>query len=152
MIKIESFGFSKTRTLLNNQIIKMIMLVVLLKKTFWYVNCRNEEKYQCLIKKTNQLTLKSLKKVVWKIFIEFSNNIQNAYKNIEEYNSKRKRKVLLVFDNMIGDMINNKNFNHMVAELFIRGKNVWIFLVLVTKSYLAVPKDVRLSSTHFYDN
>ena len=96
--------------------------------------------------------MKSLKKVVWKIFIEFSNNIQNAYKNIEEYNSKRKRKVLLVFDDIIDDMINNKNFNHMVAELFIRGKNVWIFLVFVTKSYLAVPKDVRLSSTHFYDN
>ena len=133
MIKIESFGFSKTRTLLNNKIIKMIMLVVLLKKTFWYVNCRNEEKYQCLIKKTNQLTLKSLKKVVWKIFIEFSNNTQNVYKNIEEYNSERKRKVLLVFDDMIGDMINSKNFYHMVAELVIRGKNVWIFLVFAKR-------------------
>ena len=140
MIKIESFGFSKTRTLLNNQIIKMIMLVVLLKKTFWYVNCRNEEKYQCLIKKTNQLTLKSLKKVVWKIFIEFSNNTQNVYKNIEEYNSERKRKVLLVFDDMIGDMINNKSFNQILNELFF------------TKSYLAAPKGVRLSSTYFYDN
>ena len=128
------------------------MIVVLLKKTFWYVNYRFWGKCQYLIKNTKQLALKNLKQVGWKIFIEFSNNIQNVYKNIEEYNLYRKRKVLLVFDDMIADMINNKSFNQILTELFIRGTISELSLFFFTKSYLAVPKGVRLSSTFFYDN
>ena len=47
--------------------------------------------------------------------------MQDVYKNIEEYNLGKKRKVLLVFDDMIADMIYNKKLNPIVTELFLRG-------------------------------
>ena len=50
---------------------------------------------------------------------------------------------------MIVDMINNKNLNPVVTELFNRGRKVHISLVFITQSYFKVPKDVRLNSTHF---
>ena len=53
-------------------------------------------------------------------FIEYSNDMQEVYKNIEEYNPSKKRKVLIVFDDMIADMINNKKLNPVVTELFPR--------------------------------
>ena len=55
--------------------------------------------------------------------------MQDVYKNIEEYNSGEKRKVLIVFDDMIADMINNKKLNPVVAELFIRGRKLNILKV-----------------------
>ena len=56
-----------------------------------------------------------------KVFIEYSNNIDNIYKNIEEYNPNKKRKILIAFDDMIAAMLSNKNFNSIVIELFVRG-------------------------------
>ena len=56
--------------------------------------------------------------------MEYSNDMLNVYKNVEDYNPDKKRKVLIVFDDMIADMINNKNLNPIVTELFIRGKNL----------------------------
>ena len=53
--------------------------------------------------------------------MDYSNNMQDVYKNIEEYNPRKKRKVLIVFDDTIADMINNKKLNLIVTELFIRG-------------------------------
>ena len=47
-------------------------------------------------------------------------------------------------------MINNKNFNSIVTELFIRGRKLNISIVFITQSYFKVPKDVRLNSTHFF--
>ena len=47
--------------------------------------------------------------------------MQDVYKNIEEYNLGQKYKVLIVFDDMIPDMINNKKINPVITELFIRG-------------------------------
>ena len=55
--------------------------------------------------------------------------MQDVYKNIEEYNSGEKSKVLIVFDDMIADMINNKKLNPVVAELFIRGRKLNILKV-----------------------
>ena len=55
--------------------------------------------------------------------------MQDVYKNIEEYNSGEKNKVLIVFDDMIADMINNKKLNPVVAELFIRGRKLNILKV-----------------------
>ena len=49
--------------------------------------------------------------------------MQDVYKNIEEYTLKKKLKVLIVFDDIIADMINNKNLNPIATDLFIRGKN-----------------------------
>ena len=62
---------------------------------------------------------------------------------------EKKRKVLIVFDDMIADMINNKNLNPIVTELFIRDR-INISIVFITQSYFKVPKNVRLNSTHFF--
>ena len=85
-----------------------------------------------------------------KAFIEYSNDMQYVYKNIEEYNIGKKHKVLIVFDDMIADMINNKKLNLVITELLIRGRKLNISIVFITQSYFKVPKDVRLNSTHFF--
>ena len=73
--------------------------------------------------------------------------MQDVYKHIEDYNSGKKRKILIVFD-MIADMINNKKLNPIVTELFVRTRKLNISIVFTTQSYFKVPKDVRLNSTH----
>ena len=83
--------------------------------------------------------------------MEYSNDMQDVYKNIEDYNPIKKRKVLIVFDDMIiADMINNNKLNPIVTELVIRGRKLNISIVFITQSYFKVPKDVRLNSTHFF--
>ena len=82
--------------------------------------------------------------------MEYSNDMQDVYKNIEDYNPKKKRKVLIIFYDMIADMINNNKLNPIVTELFIRGRKLNISIVFITQSYFKVPKDVRLNSTHFF--
>ena len=74
----------------------------------------------------------------------------DVYKNIDDYSPDKKRKVLTVFDDMITDMINNKELNSIVTELFIRSRKLNISIVFVTQSYFKVPEDVRLNSTHFF--
>ena len=76
--------------------------------------------------------------------------MQDVYKNIDEYNADKERKILIVFDGMIADMINNKNLNSIVTDLFIRGTKLNISIVFITQPYCKVPKDVRLNSTHFF--
>ena len=49
--------------------------------------------------------------------------MQDVYKNIEEYNTDEEREILIVFDDMIADMINNRKLSSIVTELFIRGEN-----------------------------
>ena len=76
--------------------------------------------------------------------------MQDVYKNIEDYKPGKERKFLIVFDDMIADMINNKELNSIVTELFIRGRKLNISIVFITQSYFKVPKDARLNSTHFF--
>ena len=73
-----------------------------------------------------------------------------VYKNINYYNPSKEKKILIVFDDMIADMIHNKKLNSIVTELFIRGRKLNISLVFITQSYFKVPKDVRLDTTHFF--
>ena len=68
--------------------------------------------------------------------------MDDIYKNFEEYNPNKKRKILIVFDDMIADQT--------VSELFIRGRKLNISIVFITQSYFAVPKDIRLNSTHYF--
>ena len=83
--------------------------------------------------------------------MEYSNDMQDVYKNIEDYNPVKKCKILIVFDDMIADMISNNNkLNSIVTDLFIRGRKLNISVVFITQSYFKVPKDVRLNSTHFF--
>ena len=107
------------------------------------------------MKKKNQYLINKREKVGLnhfndpKVFLEYS-NMQDVYKNIEEYNPIKKRKVLIIFDDMIADMIHNNKLNPIVTELFIRGRKLNISIVFITQSYFKVPKDVRLNSTRFF--
>ena len=74
--------------------------------------------------------------------------LMDIYKNIEKYKPNKKRKILLIFDDIIVDMLSNKNFNPIVTELFITDRKLNISLVFIIKSYFAVPKNIRLNSTH----
>ena len=105
-----------------------------------------EAKYQLLINKRKSTGLKYL--IDLKALIEYSNNVDDIY--IEEYNPNRKRKILIVFDDMIADMHSNKKLNPIVTELSIRGKKINICLVFITQSYFVVPKNIRLNSTHCF--
>ena len=62
---------------------------------------------------------------------------------------EKERKLLIVFDDTIADVINNKKLNPKVTELFIRGRKVNISIVFITQSYFKVPKYVILNSTRF---
>ena len=76
--------------------------------------------------------------------------MHDVYKNIDSYNSDKENKILIVFDDMIADMINNKKLNSVVTELFISCRKLNISLVFISQSYFKVPKDVRNNSTHFF--
>ena len=76
--------------------------------------------------------------------------MDDIYKNIEEYNPNKKRKILIALDDMIADMLSSKKFNPIVTELFIRDKKPNISLVFITQSYFALPKNIRLNSTHYF--
>ena len=117
-------------------------------KIYLYAKDPYEKKYQYLINKRQNVGLNHFKDP--KAFMEYSNDIQDVYKNIEDYNPIKKRKVLIIFDDMIADMINNNKLIPIVTELFIRCRKLNISIVFVTQSYFKVPKDVRLHSTHFF--
>ena len=76
--------------------------------------------------------------------------MRDVYKNINHYNPNKENKILIIFDNMIADMINNKKLNLIVTKLFIRRRKLNISLVFIMQSYFKVPKDVRLNTTHFF--
>ena len=76
--------------------------------------------------------------------------MQAVHKNINDYSPRKKRKVLIVFDDMIADMINNNKLNPIVTELLIRCRKRNVSIVFIMQSYFTVPKNVRLNSTHFF--
>ena len=85
-----------------------------------------------------------------KTFIEYSNDMDDIYKNVEKYNQNKKRKLLIVFDDMVADILRYKKLNPIVNELFIRGRKLNISLAFITQSYFAVLKNVRLNCTHSF--
>ena len=79
--------------------------------------------------------------------------MDDVSENIHDYNLNRKRKILIVFDDMIADIMTNKKFQSIIKELFIRCRKLNISLVFITQSYFFVPKDVTLCNTLFnYEN
>ena len=107
-----------------------------------------EAKYQYLINKSESVGINHFNDP--KAFIEHSNDMRDVCKNINYYNPDKENKILLVFDDMIAGMINNKNLNSLVTELFIRGRKLNNYLVFITQSYFKVSKNVRLNTTHFF--
>ena len=75
--------------------------------------------------------------------------MDDVHENINDYDPIRKRIKLIVFDDMIADIMTNKKFQAIIKELFIRCRKLNISLVFITQSYFSVPKDVRLNSTHY---
>ena len=108
----------------------------------------HQAKCQFLINKRESIGLKHFNDS--QAFLEYSNDMQDFYKTIDEYNTDKERKILIVFDDMIAAMINNQKLNSIVIQLFIRGRKLNIFLFFITQSYFKVPQDFRLNSTRFF--
>ena len=116
-------------------------------KIYLYAKDLSEAKYEHLIKNRENAGIKHLNNS--KAFIKCSNTMDDIYENINSYNLNRRRKILIVFDDMIADIMTNKKFQSIIKELFIRCRKLNISLVFITQSYFSVPKDVRLNSTHY---
>ena len=121
---IGSCGLGKTNALLN-----LINNQPDIDKIYLYVKEPYEAKYQFLIKKREEIGLDHFNDP--KTFIEYSNDMRDVYKNIEDYNLGRERKILIIFDDIIADMINNKKL----------GRKLNVSIVFITQSYFKVPKD-----------
>ena len=134
-------GSGKTNALLN-----LIENQPDIDKIYLYAKDPYESKYQYLINKREGVGINHFKDL--KAFIEYSNDMCNVFKNINHYNLDKGNKTLIVFDEMITDMIQNK-LNSIVTELFIRRRKLNISLAFVTQLYFKVPKDVGLNTTHF---
>ena len=114
-----------------------------------YLSARDlsEPKYEYLIKKREDVGIKHLNNP--NAFIECLNTMDDFYDIINDYNSNRRRKILIVFNDMIEDIMTNKKFQGIIKELLIRCRKLNISFVFITQSYFSVPKDVRLNSTHY---
>ena len=137
---IGGYGSRKTDTLVN--------LINEQRDIYLYAKDLGELKYKHLIKNRENAEIKHLNNT--KAFIDYSNTMNDVYENTDLYNLNRNRKVLIVFDDMIADIMANKNFQSIIKELFIKCRKKNISLVFITQSYFSVPKDVRLDSTHYF--
>ena len=99
-----------------------------IEKIYLYAKDLNKPKYEILIKKPKDAGIKRLNDP--NAFIEYLNIMDDAYENIHSYNSSRKRKILIVFDDMVANMTNEK-FQAIIKELFIRCKKLKISLVFI---------------------
>ena len=111
-----------------------------------YAKDLSEPRYRFFIKKLKNTGIKHLNDSY--ALIECSSTMDDVYENIDDYNPSRKRKKLIVFDDMIADILTNKEFQAITKELFIRCRKLNIPVVFLTQSYFSVLKDVILNSTH----
>ena len=111
---IEGSGSGKTNALLN-----LIENQPDIDKIYLYAKDPYEAKYQYLINKREGVGINHFNDS--KAFIEYSNDMCKVYKNINHYNPNKENKILIVFGDMIADMIQNKKLNSIATELFIRG-------------------------------
>ena len=128
MLIIGPFGSGKTNASLN--LIQKQNNDSPIDKIHLYAEDLSEPKYQFLIKKYEDAGIKNLNDP--NTFIEYSNTMVDVYNNIDDYNLRRKRKMLIVFDDMIADIITNKIFQAIIKELFIRCRKLNISLIYHT--------------------
>ena len=138
-INIWSFWIRKTNSLFN-----LIIHQLDIDKDYLSAKDPYEVKQQVLINKKESIGLKNVN--YSKAFSEYSEFLDNIYKNIDEYNLNKQRKILVVFNYMIADMLSNKKTNVIVTELFIRDRKLNVSLVLIIQSYFSAPKN----TTKFY--
>ena len=145
MLLIGPSGSGKANALLN--LIQKQNNSNSVDKIYLYAIDLSEPKYQFLIERRVNAGIKNNNDPF--AFTEYSNTMDDVYSNIDDYNPKRKRKNLIVFNDMIADIMTNKNFQAIIKELFIRCRKLNISLVFITHSYFKTLKDVRLNSTHY---
>ena len=115
-------------------------------KVYLYVKDLSKPKSEFLIKKRENVGIKHLNDP--SVFTEHSDTMDDVFEDINEYNSARKRKMLIVFGDMIIDVMINKIFQAIIKGLFIRCRKRNLSLVFITQSYFSVPREVRLNSTY----
>ena len=142
MLIIGPSGSGKTNTLLH-----LIDKLHPIDKIYLYAKDLSETKYEYLINKREQAGIKNLNDP--KAFIEYSGDMNHVYKNIGDYNKKRDKKVLLIFDDMIAEIEHNKNFKKTIKELFYRARKLNVSITFMTQSYFRALKEARLNSTHY---
>ena len=118
----------------------------LVDKIYLYAKDLEEPKYQLLINKREQAGVKNLNDLT--AFTEYSNFMDDIPDNID-FNKKRKRKVLIVFDDMISHVMSDKKAQQVLKELFISCRKLNISLCFLTQSYFSVSKDLRLNCTYY---
>ena len=116
-------------------------------KIYLYARDLKEPKYEYLIEKCEDVGISHVNNP--NTFIECSNTMDDVYENINDYNSSRRRKILIFFDDMIADIMTNRRLPPIIKELFIRCRKLNISLFFITQSYFSVTKDVRLNPTHY---
>ena len=119
-----------------------------IEKIYMHAKDPFETKYQFLINKRESTELKHFNDP--KAFIEYSNDMHDVYKNIEEGNLNKERKILIVFDDKIADVVNNKKLNSIATELVNRDRKLNISLVFITQLYFKAPKGNRLNISHSF--
>ena len=129
----------KTNTLLN--LIQNLNETTPVDKIYLYAKDLSEPKYELLINNRKNAGIKDFNDST--AFIEYSNDIDDVFTNIDDYNKKRKQKVLIVFDDMIADIMSSKEIKAIIKELFIRCRKLNISIVFITQSYFRTPKDAR---------
>ena len=145
MLIIRTSGSGKTNALLN--LIQKQNNSNPIDKTYLYAKDSSEPKYQFLIEKRENAGINNYNNP--SAFIEYLNTMDDAYSNIDACNPKRKRKILIAFDDIIADIMTNRKFQAIIKELFIGCKKLNISLVFITQSFFKTPKDAKLNSTHY---
>ena len=145
MLIIEPSGSGKTNTLLH-----LINNFHPIDKIYLYAKDTDEKKYQYLINKREQAGIKNLNHP--HAFIEYSSDMNDVLDDIKNYNKNRDKKVLIIFDDMIADIMRSKNFKGIVKELFIRCRKLNISIVFITQSFFRTPKDPKYYSLYTNEN
>ena len=142
MLIIGPSGSGKTNTLLH-----LINNFNPIDKIYLYAKDTDEKKYQFLINKREQAGIKNLNDP--HAFIEYSIDMDDVLDDINNYNKNRDKKVLIIFDGMIADIMRSEKFKAIVKELFMRCRKLNISIVFITQSYFRTPKEARLYITHY---
>ena len=145
MLIIGLSGSGKTNNLLH--LINNLNKTTPVDKICLYAKDLSKPKYEFLINNNKNAGIKHLNNPTE--FIEYSNDMDDVFTNIDNYNKQRKRKVLIIFGDMIADIMSSKNFKAIIEELFIRCRKLNISIVFITQSYFRTPKDARLNSIHY---
>ena len=142
MLIIGPSGSRKTNTLL-----RLIEKFHPIDKIYLYTKDTDEQKYQYLINKREQVGIKNLNNP--HAFIEYSNDMNDVLQDINNYNKNKNKIVLIIVDDMIADIMRSEKFKAIVKELFIRCRTLNISIIFITQSYFRTPKDARLNSAHY---